>query len=259
MQEGEGWVKLFRKFTEWEWYGDINTKTVFIHLLLIANFEEKRWMGRIIERGQAVIGLFSLSEELGLSIQQIRTALGKLESTGEISRKSTNRFTIVTICKYEQYQQVDECEQQTNNNQITNEQQTNNNNIRNKEYKNINPPSPPSVRAYACACERKPVEEYLTEVLMDDSWVEATCMNHRIDKFTLVKMSEDFKTECKCNGKETADSLQDAKHHFNSWLRIVLEKERKQEKEVQDDNQRNRLTEDPTERLGRILRGDIRN
>ena len=121
MQEGEGWIKLFRKFTEWEWYGDINTKTVFIHLLLIANFEEKRWMGRTIERGQAVIGLFSLSEELGLSIRQVRTALGKLESTGEITKKSTNKFTIVTICKYEKYQQVDESERQTSDKRATNE------------------------------------------------------------------------------------------------------------------------------------------
>lgn len=135
----EGWVKIHRKFLEWQWYRDNNTKILFLHLLLSANYEEKKWLSYTIERGQVVIGLSSLSEMLGLSFQQIRTSLGKLESTGEITRKTTNKFTIVTICKYDCYQQFDsvnqQAEQQTNNKQITNEQQTNNNNIRNKEIK----------------------------------------------------------------------------------------------------------------------------
>ena len=251
MQEGEGWVKLFRKFTEWGWYGDTTVKVLFLHLLLTANYEDKEWRGKVIKRGQVVVGRKALAETLRLSEQNIRTALDKLESTHEISRQATNKFTIITICKYDTYQTDEESNKPTTNQQLTNNQPTTNHNIRNKEYKNIIPPPTPNVRAYACACERKPVEEYLTEVLMDDSWVEATCMNHRIDRFTLVKMSEDFKTECKCNGKETADSLQDAKHHFNSWLRIRLEAERKQEKEVQH-GQQTTNGESQAERVARL-------
>ena len=120
MQEGEGWIKLFRKFTEWRWYGDANTKVVFLHLLLTANYEDKEWRGKVIKRGQVVVGRKALAETLRLSERNIRTALDKLESTHEISRQTTNKFTIVTICKYEQYQQVDESERPTNDQQTTN-------------------------------------------------------------------------------------------------------------------------------------------
>ena len=107
------------------------------------------------------------------------------------------------------------------------------------------------MRAYACACERKPIEEYMPIILRSDNWVEATCMNHHIDKFTLVKMSEDFILECKSNGKETADSEQNAKQHFNSWLRIRLEAERKQ-KQQQHGTQTNNNGESQAERIARL-------
>lgn len=137
----EGWIKIHRKILEWEWYDDNNVFRLFFHLLLTANYEEKSWHGITIGRGQIVTSVDNLSNQLGLSAQQTRTALNKLKSTEEITIKTTNKYTLITISKYEKYQFTDNAEQQTkqqtNNNQITNEQQTNNNNIRNKEYKNI--------------------------------------------------------------------------------------------------------------------------
>ena len=64
-----GFVKIYRKFVDWEWYTDINTKTLFLHLLLTVNYEEKKWRGTVIERGQIVTSLSSLSEETGLTIK----------------------------------------------------------------------------------------------------------------------------------------------------------------------------------------------
>jgi hypothetical protein len=67
----------------------------------------------------------------------VRTALKKLENTNEIIIKSTNKFTLITICKYCDYQSTENDVQQTNNKQITNKQQTNNKQITTtKEYKN---------------------------------------------------------------------------------------------------------------------------
>ena len=36
-----GFIKLYRKMLEWGWYDDGPTKDVFIHLLLIASYEDK--------------------------------------------------------------------------------------------------------------------------------------------------------------------------------------------------------------------------
>lgn len=136
----EGYIKFYRKFIKWEWYQDSNTKSLFIHLLLLANFEKKKWKGIIIEKGQVVVGRKKLAEELNLTEQQIRTALNKLKSTNNISIKSTNKFSVVTIINWEKYQFFLEKQptkqptnEQTNNQQITTTKKEKNN----KEIKNI--------------------------------------------------------------------------------------------------------------------------
>lgn len=121
-----GFIKIHRKLIDWGWYSDYAVKDTFVHLLLTANFRDRTYMGYEIKAGQTVIGLKQMSEDTGLSIQQIRTALKKLESTGEITKKSTNKFTIVTIENWTLYQLDDESatnEQQTNNKRTTNDQQ----------------------------------------------------------------------------------------------------------------------------------------
>lgn len=116
----DGWIKTYRKLTEWEWYGDLPVRTLFQHLLLIVNYEDKLWRGKLlVKRGQTIISLANLAAGACLTVQQTRTALNKLKLTNEITTESTNEYTIITVCKYAQYQGCDEYEQQTN-------QQTNN-------------------------------------------------------------------------------------------------------------------------------------
>lgn len=138
----EGWIKLHRKLLEWEWYRDNNVKIVFLHLLLIANHTEQKWQGRTISRGQKITSIEHLAKETNLSVMQVRTALKKLKSTNEITIETTNKNTLITIEKYNDYQVVNEENNKENNEQdnkrITNKQQTNNKQITtNKNDKNI--------------------------------------------------------------------------------------------------------------------------
>lgn len=142
-----GWIKLHRKILDWEWFTSPSTLQLFIYLLLRANKEDKKWRGILIKRGQLVTSVATISEETKLSTQQVRTSLNRLKSTNEITSKTTNRFTLVTVCKYESYQLYEEVEQQTkqqalqqtNNKQITNKQQQlkNNKNIRKNKKESI--------------------------------------------------------------------------------------------------------------------------
>ena len=119
------WIKLFTKFVAWEWYKDQNTKALFIHCLLKANWKDGKFEGNIIHRGSFVTSLDSLNKELGLSVQEIRTALKHLISTNELTSKSTNKYRIITVVNYELYQQHNK----QLNNQLTGNQQTTNNQL----------------------------------------------------------------------------------------------------------------------------------
>lgn len=120
-----GYIKLHRKLLKWGWYGDVNTKAVFLHLLLTASYEDNFFRGHEIKAGQAIIGRKRLSEELGISERAVRTALNHLKSTNEITIKTTNKFSIVTIENWEKYQcLIDESDHQ--NDQQHDQQVTNN-------------------------------------------------------------------------------------------------------------------------------------
>lgn len=136
-----GWIKIHRKMLDWEWYSDTNVTRLFLHCLLKANFEDKRWRGMLIKRGSFVASMKTISDEIHLSPQEISTAFKKLETTGEVTRQATNQFTYVIINNYDSYQCFAETEQQTeqqtSNKRATNEQQQHKNDKNNKEIKNI--------------------------------------------------------------------------------------------------------------------------
>lgn len=134
-----GWIKLHRSMLEWEWYKDANTMRLMMHLLLKANHSDSRFQGHEVPRGATITGIHSLSSELMLSTQQIRTALGKLKSTGEITVKSTNHFSIISITNWDEYQSLQQSDQQTDNKPITNGQPhiKNDKNVIMKEDKNM--------------------------------------------------------------------------------------------------------------------------
>ena len=124
----DGWIKLFYRLLDWEWYSDTNMVRLFIHLLLKANFKPQKWRGEAIPRGSFVTKLITLSQETGLSVQQIRTCLNRLKSTNEITIKTTNKERIITLCKYRLYQsdaaEVSAAVNKQNNKRTTNKQQS---------------------------------------------------------------------------------------------------------------------------------------
>ena len=133
-----GWIQLHRRMLEWEWYRDIPTFKLFIHLLLKVSFQKKSWQGILISPGQVITGRKNLSAETGLSEMQIRTALVKLQKTNEIPIKTTTKYSIITVVNWVSFQ---EGNQQTNQS-ATNKHPTDNQQITttkkgNKEKKEI--------------------------------------------------------------------------------------------------------------------------
>lgn len=130
---------MYRSFLDWEWYPDTNCVRLALHFILKANYQPKKWQGTVIDRGQLVTSRGQLAEETGLSPMQVRTTLDKLQRTGFLTKCTTSKYTIVTICNYDYYQQkqdgCDDGEQPADNQQITSEQPTDNQQITTtKEY-----------------------------------------------------------------------------------------------------------------------------
>ena len=103
----EGWIKIFRKFTEWEWYTDSFVKSVFIHLLITANYETKRWRGRVIRPGQLITSAQHLAMALNMDRKTVFNALRSLQETKEIeveSKKGRFGYLFITINNYNAYQ-----------------------------------------------------------------------------------------------------------------------------------------------------------
>ena len=136
--DNNGYIKIYRSLLDWEWWKDNNTFKVFMYLLLNANWKESRYRGYDVPKGGLVVGINSLSETLDISVQSVRTALNHLKSTNEITIKTTNKFSIVSIVNWEKYQGCDDELTNKITSKLTNDQQTTNKQLTTEqEYKNI--------------------------------------------------------------------------------------------------------------------------
>ena len=171
----DGWIKLHRKFRDWEWHQDPNMVSLFIYLLLEANHEQNRWKGIVVERGQVVFGRKKASLHTGISERSIRTCIERLKSTNELTIKSTNKYSIITLCNYNKYQ-TSKIEIDQQNDQQTDIQTTSNRpatdhkqevkNIRKKErtYSEFSLPSDIEPKTWEAFLEmRKAMKKPLTE------------------------------------------------------------------------------------------------
>ncbi len=103
----EGWISLYRKIIDWEWYSDTITFRVFFHLLLTANHKDANWKGIEIKRGQTFTSYQHIIDEIGdknFTIKKVRCAMQKLKSTENVAVKRAGNGLLVTIVNYDLYQ-----------------------------------------------------------------------------------------------------------------------------------------------------------
>ena len=221
------WIKTYEKLLKWEWYGDPNMVAIWIHLLLKANWCDKKWRGITIKRGQLITSRTRLADEVGTSEQQTRTCLERLQSSCEITCEATNRYTIITICNYESYQNVKDMEQPaeqpaktpTSNQQATNKQPTRNQQattpieyIEGEEYKRI-------TRKKESVCDAPAREEFLeTFGILGNVKMKAAEYRHLVEDYG-EDITKETVDDLSC---KLADGSIDSSNHYAtllSWLR----------------------------------------
>jgi hypothetical protein len=254
-----GWVKIHRQLLDSEIFANTMALKIWIWILLKASTKQRFISLNVgngfseikLEAGQLLFGRFKAEEKLNIDGSTIYKWLKKMELLEMISIISNNKYSIITVCNYEYYQeisnkQVTTSEQQDNNNVTTSEQQDNNNvtQLKNnkelkelKELKENNENSekqkfisdnyllngvPVEIWDYLKLEEKK---EYSTmiwnELLNSSTWVNDYC---RQKKFT----PEDFKNQLKefiidCNSDESiCKGLKEMKKHFQNKYQYLM-------------------------------------
>lgn len=152
MADKTTWIKIDRNILHWGWYQDANTMRVFLHLLLTANVKPHKFMGVTIGRGEVATSYTKLAETLEISIQNARTAILHLKSTGEITVKPHPKFTVISIVNYTSYQANQQANQQATNRQLTGYQhQSKNKRIKEAPLKGSQ--APPTVADVSAFCQ----------------------------------------------------------------------------------------------------------
>lgn len=125
-----GWVCVHRKLLEWEWFSEPKMVQFFMYCLLRANHKNINYKGIELKKGDFICSIPTIQADLKLSVQEIRTCIKRLKSTGEITDKITNKYRIISLCNYSKYQEKKELNDRQNNRQnnspVTGKQQTNN-------------------------------------------------------------------------------------------------------------------------------------
>lgn len=104
-----GFIILHRKLLDNPICQNPNIMALWVILLLLANHKQTKflWNGKeeILERGQLITGRNSLAEKTGISAGSIPRYLDSLKKCGMLNIKTNNRFSLITIVKYNDYQE----------------------------------------------------------------------------------------------------------------------------------------------------------
>lgn len=232
------WIKLYRKICDWQWYQDAKMVHLFVHLMLKASIMKG---SDLSDSWQLCTSLRILSKETGLSLQNIRTCIGKLQRTGEITFRTlpTHQQSIITICNSDSYQaskrQIAPMSPQCRPDcapmsPLPKEYK----NIRNKESKKINIKNARAHEEDFVDFSEKETskenqqkkgekESFLSFSLHDDVWLSAIKKKFALKSIEEVKDKvENFDLDHICRGNKEHKDIVDYKSHFCDWLKFNL-------------------------------------
>lgn len=120
-----GYIALHRKTIDSNVFKDPELFKLWCYCLMRANHKPREVLhgGQVVnlDAGSFITGRKVLVSELDMTEQKIRTRLAILEKMGNLTIKSTNKYSVITVVNWDYYQ--------TNRNNLTNKYPTNNQQI----------------------------------------------------------------------------------------------------------------------------------
>jgi biotin operon repressor len=104
----EGWIKLHRSIIDSAVFSDSDVLKVWLWLLCSVAYDDHDvvYLGKVIQlkQGQIITGRKKLSQQIGMSEGKIYRAINILKNLGNITVKSNNRYSIITVENWAKYQ-----------------------------------------------------------------------------------------------------------------------------------------------------------
>jgi len=195
------YIYLRKKILDWQWYNDTPTRSVFIHCLLRASWKDAEYKGIRYGRGQLIDSNEKIAEDLGISIQNVKTAIKHLKRSGELTSLKIGKHRIITVVKYDMYQQPNLMPnlELTSNQPETNLELTSYKEIKEdkevNEVKNNNPPISPlgdregkKAKNKTDTLTPKEAQEKINEII--DNSELSTPVKEKLKEFVEYKRSE---------------------------------------------------------------------
>ena len=115
-----GWIKLHRSLRD-HFLFDFNEPDkalAWIDLLMSASFSDHKVhiKGRVLDvkRGQFCVSQVTLQKRWGMSQNKVKRFLNLLKTEGMVDVQTNDATTIITICNYEDYQDIDSSDERAN-------------------------------------------------------------------------------------------------------------------------------------------------
>lgn len=221
----EDHIILPKGFADEQWYRDMPVRTLYIHSLLRAGAD-----------GSFRTSIRALARETGLSLQTLRTALAKavrirllkVDTNTAANTAANTQATRVTVCQYALYK-TDDGWGNTQTNTAPNTPKEAPPLVPPERFSQTlskvppyNPPEESSTTTTACAYaqEDDEIDAEVRQLRASQLWLEQIMMHHRITPSEIDALLSEFASVCRCNGMLRHTDINDAKRHFNAWLRI---------------------------------------
>lgn len=193
----DGWIRISRRISRhWLWT-DAERLKWWLDMLLMAAWEEREVTDDshtfTLHKGQFLASLQFLVDRWHKSKPTIVRFLRKLEMDNMISRKTLFRHTcVITVVNYERYQTTLQ----------------------------------PGMGMESLDEQDK---DFKTQMQDDNYWCDVMAMRFHLTPEQLQKQLDAFFIDQACRGGNRHTDIRDAKQHFNNWLLIQQQIERRNE------------------------------
>ena len=101
-----GFIHLHRSILAWNYHNNPTMLSVWTHLIMLAEYEDREQDGITIHRGELLVSQQWLAEYIGITLSQMRLCISTLEKTGLITKRKAGKITVIKILQYNEYQGV---------------------------------------------------------------------------------------------------------------------------------------------------------